>query len=74
MCPCLANEEQVLNGTGYPAGGVPSFGFDAVFLIDPKVIELEYVYTGGGSPNSLVKVNVKELLEINNGIVVRVRK
>lgn len=72
--PRLANEEEVLKGTGYPAGGVPSFGFEAIFIIDSKVTELEYVYTGGGSPYSLVKMSVNELLKANNGTVARIRK
>lgn len=72
--PRLANEEEILKRTGYPAGGVPSFGFEANFLIDPKITEQKYVYTGGGSTHSLVKINVSELLEITNAIVVHVRK
>ncbi|GAA0440245.1 MAG: aminoacyl-tRNA deacylase [Bacillota bacterium] len=72
--PRLADEDEVLRQTGYPIGGVPSFGFAATFLIDPKVTELEYVYTGGGSINSLVKINVRTLIEVNKGIIARIRK
>ncbi len=72
--PRLANAEEILKGTGYPAGGVPSFGYDAIFLVDPRITELTYVYTGGGSPNSLIKISVLELLKANKGTVVRIRK
>lgn len=72
--PRLANEDEILNGTGFPAGGVPSFGFEAIFLVDPKVTELDYVYSGGGSQNSLVKIKVGELLQANKGTVARIRK
>lgn len=72
--PTLADEEEVLSYTGYPAGGVPSFGFQGNFLIDPKVMEMEEVYTGGGSPQSLVKLKVTDLIKINSAKVVRVRK
>ena len=72
--PRLATENEVLEGTGYPAGGVPSFGYRAEFLIDPRVTELTYVFTGGGSPNSLVKITVEDLLKVNKGLVVRIRK
>jgi len=72
--PRMANADEILNKTGYPAGGVPSFGFDATFLIDPKVTEQEYIYTGGGTPNSLVKISVEELIKVNKGTVVRIRK
>jgi prolyl-tRNA editing enzyme YbaK/EbsC (Cys-tRNA(Pro) deacylase) len=72
--PIMANEEEVLKNTGFPIGAVPSFGFEAIFLVDPKVLELEYVYTGGGTTNSLIKVKVSELLKVNKGKVVRIRK
>ena len=72
--PRLANADEILGYTGYPAGGVPSFGYPAIFLVDPKVTELAYVYTGGGTPNSLVKIGTAELLRANQGQVVRVRK
>ncbi|MDN9012644.1 aminoacyl-tRNA deacylase [Brevibacillus laterosporus] len=72
--PRLADEKEVLEGTGYPAGGVPSFGFEAIFLVDPKITELEYVYTGGGSPHSLVKIKVEDLVRLNKGKLMRVRK
>lgn len=72
--PNMANEEEVLKNTGYPIGAVPSFGFEAIFLVDPRVLELEYVYTGGGTTNSLIKVKVSDLLIANKGKVVRIRK
>jgi Cys-tRNA(Pro)/Cys-tRNA(Cys) deacylase len=40
----LANSEEILGKTGYPCGGTPSFGYQAVFLIDPKVMERELVF------------------------------
>ena len=70
----LASPQEILETTGYPAGGVPSFGFRATFLIDPNVVKRDIVYTGGGSENSLVKIAAKELKKANNGLVVRVRK
>jgi len=72
--PKTALPENILQKTGYPVGGVPSFGYQAVFVVDERVVEKEFVYTGGGSPNSLVKINTAELLSANGGIVARVRK
>jgi Cys-tRNA(Pro)/Cys-tRNA(Cys) deacylase len=69
-----ASPEEVLERTGYPAGGTPSFGYEAIFLIDPKVMEKEKVYTGGGSENSLVLIDPKELHRANQGQIVRIRK
>ena len=70
----IATPNEILQKTGYPCGGTPSFGYNAKFLIDPKVMEKEFIYTGGGSENSLVKISTKELQKANNGDIVRVRK
>ncbi|WNB93867.1 YbaK/EbsC family protein [Bacillus sp. NEB1478] len=72
--PRLGNDSEILEHTGFPAGGVPSFGFPALYLIDPKVAESEYIFTGGGSLNSLIRIDIQEMITLNNGIVVRVRK
>ena len=72
--PHVATPEEALEKTGYLVGGTPAFGYEATFLIDPKVMEKEVVYVGGGTPNSLVRINPKEVQRINNGIIVRVRK
>ncbi|WPC39794.1 YbaK/EbsC family protein [Clostridium sp. JS66] len=72
--PQIATPEEVLDKTGYICGGVPSFGYEAIFLIDPKVMENDLIYTGGGSPYSLTKVSTKVLHQINKGQIVRVRK
>jgi Cys-tRNA(Pro)/Cys-tRNA(Cys) deacylase len=72
--PRVASPEEMLDKTGYPAGGTPPFGFDAVFLVDPRVMEMDEVYAGGGSECSLVRVPVGELLRVNDGRVIRVRR
>jgi len=72
--PRIANESEILEKTGYPCGGVPSFGYKATYIIDLKVLEKEVVYTGGGSPYSLVRITSKELQKANNGLIARVRK
>lgn len=72
--PRIANQEEILQKTGYPCGGTPSFGYNAKFLIDTKVMEKDIIYTGGGSENSLVKIATKELQRANNGKIVRIRK
>lgn len=70
----IASPEDILEHSGYPCGGVPSFGFEAVFLIDSKVMEKNLVYSGGGSTNSLFAVAPKEILRANQGIVADIRK
>lgn len=72
--PRIASPEEMLELTGFPVGGTPGFGFDAVFLVDPRVLEREEVYLGGGSDMALVKMGTSELVRANGGRVVRVRR
>jgi prolyl-tRNA editing enzyme YbaK/EbsC (Cys-tRNA(Pro) deacylase) len=72
--PRTATPKEILEMTGYPCGGTPSFGYNATFLIDERVMEKEVVYTGGGSENSLVKIATKELQKANNGKIAKIRK
>lgn len=69
-----AAPQEILTRSGYPCGGVPSFGFNAFFLIDPLVMEMSYVYSGGGSTTSLIKIAPEEILRANRGTVIRIRE
>jgi Cys-tRNA(Pro)/Cys-tRNA(Cys) deacylase len=68
--PRLARAEEILARTGYPMGGTPSFGYEATFLIDPKILQKTLVYTGGGSQTALVRISPQALLKANNGRLV----
>jgi Cys-tRNA(Pro)/Cys-tRNA(Cys) deacylase len=70
----IATPEEMLEKSGYPCGGTPSFGYPARFLIDEKVLQMEVVYSGGGSEYSLVKIRPADLVKANQGEVVRIRK
>ena len=70
----LATPAEILEKTGYPCGGTPSFGYPARFLVDSKVMEREIVFTGGGSETALVKIRTGELVRANQGSIVRIRK
>ncbi len=70
----IATAEEMLQKTGYPCGGTPSFGYPARFLIDERVMEIDVVYSGGGSEYSLTKMRPADLLRANQGETVRVRK
>lgn len=70
----MATQEEVLARAGYPCGGVPSFGYEATFLIDEKVLERTFIYTGGGDEYSLFKITPQELVRANEGKVADVRK
>lgn len=69
-----ASPDEILIKTGYQCGGVPAFGYDAIFLIDPRVMEMEKIYTGGGSTYSLLEITTKDMLKLNKGQIIRIRK
>lgn len=70
----LCSAEETLEKTGYPAGGVPPFGFKAKFFIDKRVTELEEVIAGGGTSNTLLKIKTAELLKANKGEIVDIKE
>ncbi len=66
----IAGSDEVLQLTGYPAGGVPPFGFQARVYIDISLIKKEcYVYAGGGSVYALSKTKISEIIKSNNPII-----
>ena len=71
--PRIAEPDEMLQKSGYPAGGTPAFGYEAVFLMDPKVLEKEIVYSGGGSEQALTLMSPKEMKRVNGGLIARVR-
>lgn len=70
----MASAEDVLRKTGFPAGGVPSFGYAATFVVDENAASLEEVYTGGGSAFSLIKIRMADVLRLNHAIVADIRQ
>ncbi len=72
--PRLATTDEVFIKTGYPAGGVPSFSYNAIYLVDEKVVEKEFIITGGGSEFALIKIKSNDMLMLNRGEVSRIRK
>ena len=70
----IATPDEILKKTGYPCGGTPSFGYKAIFLIDERVMGKKVVYSGGGSEKALVKISPKELMRVNKGEIVKIRK
>ncbi len=66
----IAGAEDVLKLTGYPAGGVPPFGFKAKWYIDKSLIDKKgTIYAGGGSLNKLLKTRVSEIVKINTPVI-----
>ena len=71
--PRIAAPDEMLVKSGYPAGGTPAFGYDAVYLMDPKVLEKKEVYSGGGSEYALTLMSPEEMRRANGALVARVR-
>jgi len=61
----LASPKRVLEETGFPVGGVPPFGHRRKLrtIIDPSIRRYDYVYTSGGSEDTLLKIETEELIE-----------
>lgn len=72
--PNVADKSKTLELTGYPIGGVPFIGYPAIRLVDPKIMDLEYIYTGGGSDRSLLKLDTAEIERLPNTTIARIRK
>jgi prolyl-tRNA editing enzyme YbaK/EbsC (Cys-tRNA(Pro) deacylase) len=71
----LAQPEVVLARTGYPAGGVPPFGFPAaiVTFVDRSVLQQPVVYGGGGDDRTLMRIAPAELVRACGATLVDVR-
>lgn len=54
---------EVESRIGYPAGGVPPFGYQATFLLDTPLELSNTVYAGGGSEYALVKTTIHEIVK-----------
>lgn len=70
--PVIATPDVVQKKTGFPCGGTPPFGFEAVYLIDPRVMEKEYVWGGGGSESALTRIAPGEMRKANKGRIVKI--
>lgn len=69
----MADPDEVLDGTGYPVGGVPPFGLEAPFLVDEAVVEMDRIWAGGGSDRALVRTTPEAIVEATGATVARLR-
>lgn len=67
----LADAPTVLARTGYPAGGVAPIGHATEFpvVIDLRVMELEVVYGGAGSDETLLRISPVDIERLTGAIV-----
>lgn len=73
--PRIAGAEEIEKRLGQRAGGnSPLNAADATVLLDPQLLEMDWILTGGGDDRHLVKISVNELRRIVDHTVTRVRK
>jgi len=62
----LAKADDVLRVTGYLVGAVPPFPLktDVPAYVDPKVLDVDVVYCGGGDTDALLEAPTEELARI----------
>jgi prolyl-tRNA editing enzyme YbaK/EbsC (Cys-tRNA(Pro) deacylase) len=67
----LADAPTVMARTGYPAGGVAPVGHASHFpvVIDRRVMELDEVYGGAGSEETLLRISPVDIERLTGAIV-----
>lgn len=72
----LASPTVVLATTGYPAGGVPPFGYPQPVetFVDQAVLRQPVVYGGGGDERTLLRITPQELVRVTGAHVIDARE
>ncbi len=70
----LATQEEVLNHTGYEAGGVPPLGHlkQMFSIVEESLLSKDRVHAGGGSVNATLEISPKDIVRILNAKVMSV--
>ena len=69
----FATPEEVKQITGFEVGAVPPVGAEVKTIVDPKVLENEFVIGGGGRIDRLSKLNPEKIVEYQKAIIVDVK-
>lgn len=73
--PRIATAEEIEKHIGQQVGGNSPFNAaNAKILIDPKLLEKDWILTGGGDARHLVKISTRELKRVIVYTEARVRK
>lgn len=70
----LIGFDDVSGFVGFPAGGVPPFGYSAKFIIDSDLGDDEEVLVGGGTIYSLIRIRVRDIKKLCNPLVGNVKQ
>ena len=69
----LAKPKEVKEITGYDVGGLPPVGIPVETIVDPKVLENEFVIGGGGSIDKLSKLSPRKIVEYQKARILDVK-
>ena len=70
----LATPEEVKEITGFEVGGVPPVGIEIKTIVDPRVLENEFVIGGGGRIDKLCKLSPKKIVEYQKAEIIEIRE
>jgi len=70
----LASSDEVKELTGFEIGGVPPVGVPLRTIVDPRVLENDYVIGGGGRIDRLCKLDPRKIVEYQRAEVIDVRE
>jgi len=67
----IASHKIAEQTTGYPTGGIPPIGHKNPLrtVIDPLVLENEFIWAGGGTRKKMVKLKTSDVLLLSNALV-----
>jgi prolyl-tRNA editing enzyme YbaK/EbsC (Cys-tRNA(Pro) deacylase) len=68
----LAPPDVVLNLTGFAVGTVPPFGHRTQLraLLDPRVLEFDEIFAGGGTHHTLVRLNPQDIVKVTKAEII----
>ena len=69
---CMANAEDVKKQTGFTIGGVSPVGLtnNLEIMIDNQLNRFQDIFAAAGHPNTVFKIDFKNLKEITKGVIV----
>lgn len=72
----LATASEVVEITGYAPGGVPPLAHarEIPVYLDRELLELEYVYTGGGDDKHLLRISPSDIVRVAGAAVIDIPK
>jgi len=70
----LATQDEVIENTGYPPGGIPPVGHSNTIetIVDETLLQNDYVVAGGGSTNVLLKIDPKDIVRLQNARIMKI--